>query len=75
MLILFLVLLTASVFLVWALMRDKEGRLPWQNRPANPWYALEKDFAEGRISREVYEARKAALLEALTDDDPQNEVR
>ena len=64
-------LLIIAVIVVWFLMRDKDGKLPWQSLPENPWYKLEKEYREGRIDQKEYESRKEDLLKKIDHDESQ----
>lgn len=56
-----LFVLLAAVVLAWFLMRDQDGKLPWENRPETPLDLLKRLYAAGEISKEEYEKRKAVL--------------
>lgn len=56
-----IVVLLAAVLLAWLLMRDKQGKLPWENRPEPPLDLLKRLYAAGELSKEEYEERKSEL--------------
>ena len=56
-------ILIAAVVIVWFLMRDNQGRLPWEKYPKSALDILKKQYAEGKITKEEYEERKAVLEE------------
>lgn len=61
MALLVILLLIAAVIIVWFLMRDNQGNLPWEKYPESPLDILKKQYAEGKITKEEYEERKAVL--------------
>lgn len=56
-----ILLLITAVIVVWFLMRDNQGNLPWEKYPESPLDILKKQYAEGKITKEEYEERKAVL--------------
>jgi len=63
MALLIIFLLITAVIIVWFLMRDNQGDLPWEKYPESPLDVLKKQYAEGKISKEEYEEQKAILEE------------
>jgi putative membrane protein len=61
MMFLWFILLVAAVVVVWFLMRDQHGKLPWENKPEEPMEVLKRKYAEGEISKEEYEEKKRIL--------------
>jgi len=53
--------LLLALLLVWVLMRDQDGKLPWEHQPETPLDILKRLYAAGEISKEEYEKRKAVL--------------